>query len=58
MKETTAGLYDIQGRLIMNQSLDTRVTENTMDISSLSPGVYIVRVNNGFQNQTQKLIIK
>lgn len=55
---TTAQLYDIQGRLVLSQKLNPSTTENTMDISTITTGVYVVKVNNDHQVKTQKVIIK
>ena len=33
-------------------------TDNTMDISTIGTGVYVVKVNNDSQSKTQKVIIK
>ncbi|MBO3097276.1 discoidin domain-containing protein [Gelidibacter pelagius] len=55
---TTAQLYDIHGRLVLGQVLNMNTTENTMDISTMSTGVYVVKLNNEHQFKTQKLIIK
>ncbi|MBO3097275.1 discoidin domain-containing protein [Gelidibacter pelagius] len=55
---TTAHLYDIQGRLVMHKVLYPNTTENTMDISTVSTGVYVIKLNNDNQSKTQKLIIR
>ena len=55
---TTANLYDIQGRLVLSKVLDPHATRNTIDISSVSTGVYVVKVNNNNQSKIQKVIIK
>ncbi len=57
-KATTANLYDIQGRLVLSKVLNSSTTENTMDISTLGTGIYVVKVNNDNQIKTQKVIIK
>ena len=58
MGATSADLYDLQGRLILSNNLDRYNTKNTIDISSISTGIYLVKVDNGNQNKTQKVIIK
>ena len=55
---TEAEFYDIQGRLILSNKLDRYSTKNTIDISSISTGIYLVKVDNGNQTKTQKVIIK
>lgn len=57
-KVTIANLYDIQGRIVLSKMLNPNITENTMDISTVSSGVYVVKVNNDNQIKTQKVIIK
>ncbi|WP_051209827.1 discoidin domain-containing protein [Gelidibacter mesophilus] len=57
-KATTASLYDIQGRLVLSKVLNPSTTENTIDISTVSTGVYVVKLNNDNQIKTQKIIIK
>ncbi len=54
----TASLYDIQGRLVMTQKLNEYSIINSMNVSSLSTGFYIVKVFNDNEVKTQKLIIK
>ena len=58
VKATTAKVYDIHGRFVLSQVLNPNSTENTMDISTVSAGVYFVKVSNGNQVNTQKVIIK
>ena len=55
---TTADLYDLQGRLILTRELNQYSNKNTIDISSISTGIYIVKVDSGNQTKTQKVIIK
>ncbi|MBA6152940.1 discoidin domain-containing protein [Gelidibacter gilvus] len=55
---TIAYLYDIQGRRVLSKVLNANSTENTMDISTLSPGVYVVKINNDHQTKTQRVIIR
>lgn len=55
---TTAWLYDINGRLVLRKDLDLNTTENTMDVSTISPGVYFVKLNGQDHVQTKKLIIE
>jgi hypothetical protein len=51
-------LYDIQGRLILSSPLDSSLTNNQIDISTLTTGVYIVNLSNGVQQKSQKVIIR
>lgn len=57
-KNTTASLYDIQGRLVLRKVLNSNSTENKIDISTINTGVYVVKINNDNQVKTQKVIIK
>ncbi|GGW73970.1 putative secreted protein (Por secretion system target) [Winogradskyella epiphytica] len=54
---TKVNLYDTQGRLVLSSVLNDRDVQNTIDISMIGTGVYIVKVFNGMQSKTQKLII-
>lgn len=56
--ETIASLYDIQGRLVSSSILDQFSTSNSIDVSALSSGIYIIKVFSKSQTKTQKLIIK
>ncbi|WP_299119810.1 T9SS type A sorting domain-containing protein [uncultured Winogradskyella sp.] len=56
--KTTLQLYDIQGRLVNTQLLNTKDTKHTVDVSNLSAGVYVVQLLNNFGNRTQKVILK
>lgn len=56
--ETTAEIFDIQGRIITKTQLDTTNTTNTIDISNLNSGIYVVKLSNNSQQKSQKVIIK
>jgi hypothetical protein len=58
INETLAHLYDIQGRLVMTYTLNQSTTDNTLDVSSLGSGIYVIKVFNNSQLKTQKVIIK
>ncbi|SDI03241.1 discoidin domain-containing protein [Winogradskyella thalassocola] len=51
-------LYDIQGRLVLNKKINQFNLLNTINISNIGTGVYIVKVFNDSQIKTQKLVIK
>jgi hypothetical protein len=55
---TTLNLYDIQGRAVFTAALDDRQTSQRMDVSHLSSGVYVAKLNTGSQQKTQKVIIR
>ncbi|MFD1016029.1 T9SS type A sorting domain-containing protein [Winogradskyella rapida] len=58
LADTTAVLYDMQGRSVFQQVLTSSNTTQTLNVSSLKAGVYIVALKNPTQNKTQKIIIK
>ena len=58
LESTNAKVYDIQGRLVHNVSLQTTSRTQTIDVSQINAGVYVVELRNAFQNKTQKVIIK
>jgi len=55
---TTATLFDIQGRKVISTLLENTNSIQTIDVSSLNAGVYVVQLVNGTQTKTQKVIIK
>ena len=56
--QSKAYLYDVQGRLVLSQALDVSRRANSIDVSKLSEGVYVIKVVNDQQTKTQKLVIK
>ena len=54
---TTARLYDLQGRLVQEYSLQTGVSEQALDVRYLNAGVYVVVLDNGAQSKQQKVIL-
>jgi hypothetical protein len=58
LQDTVLKLYDIRGRLVLTESLNSTTIVNDIDVSRLENGVYIVELNNAFQRKTQKLIIR
>ena len=56
--DTQLLVYDIQGRVMLQSSLDTSVLTNTIYTERLNTGVYIVQLTNATQSKTQKIIIK
>ncbi|MCT4629181.1 zinc-dependent metalloprotease [Winogradskyella sp.] len=57
---TTAKLYDIQGRLVLDTSLNQNVSTNNVSLANIQSGVYIVEINNLITSTsvTKKIIIK
>jgi hypothetical protein len=58
LEPTTASVYDIQGRLVNTTALATTSRTQSIDVSNLSSGVYVVQLTNRTQNKTQKVIIR
>jgi hypothetical protein len=56
--ETLARVYDIQGRLVAQQGLDTATVQHRIDGSRLANGVYIVNLDDGTTQRTQKVILR
>lgn len=57
--QTTFKLYDIQGRTVSIQLLNSKNTENSINVSNISSGIYIVELQNESGNlKTQKVIIR
>jgi len=55
---TTLELYDIQGRKVLTTALDSSLLKNRINTTSLSTGVYMIKVFNNSQTHTKKVIIK
>lgn len=55
--KSSAEIYDIQGRLVLNKNLENSQISNTIDVSILSAGTYIVKVFNTSQMKTKKMVI-
>ena len=57
--KTTASVYSLQGKLVASKTFDKFSTSNSLDVSTLPTGIYIVRVYNAnHQVQTKKLFIQ
>ncbi|QXP78586.1 MULTISPECIES: T9SS type A sorting domain-containing protein [Winogradskyella] len=55
--DTTAVIYDMQGRLVLQKALNTANTTNVFNVSALKTGVYIVELKSEAQKRTQKIMI-
>jgi hypothetical protein len=55
--DTTLEIYDIQGRMILTSILDSRNNSNEVDISKFKTGIYVVTLNNGTQQKSQKIVM-
>ena len=58
IESTVAEVYDLQGRLVAKQLLNTLERSQSIDTSSFSTGVYVVQLQYTAQNKTQKVIIR
>ena len=47
-------IYDVFGEIV----LTNRITTNTLDISRLVPGVYVLQVTERKKTMTRKLVVK
>lgn len=52
-EEATVQLYDLTGKKLMDTKIDTNST--SMDISQLSQGIYLVRINDQFSGKLVKI---
>ena len=57
LEASTVNLYDIHGRLVKSEILNISSTINTINVSSLSSGVYIVKVSNNSQIKVKKVVL-
>ncbi len=58
LENTVANVYDIQGRLVTSKTLSSDSTLQAVDASSLSTGIYVIKLSNGNQTKTEKVILK
>ncbi|WP_171032498.1 zinc-dependent metalloprotease [Winogradskyella algicola] len=57
LEVSTANLYDIHGRLVKSEVMNTTSTKNTIDVGGLSSGIYIVKVSNNSQLKVKKVVL-
>jgi autotransporter-associated beta strand protein len=55
---TLAHIYDLQGRLVTKTRLKTDITNQSIDTSNLSTGVYVIQLESAALNKSQKIIIR
>jgi hypothetical protein len=55
---TQANVYDLQGRLVAATQLETAKTSQSIDVSNLSTGVYVIQLTGASKSRSQKLIIR
>jgi len=47
-------IFDVLGKKVLQQMISSK----ELNISNLSPGVYIIKINEGVATATRKLIVK
>ena len=57
-ENTSAKLYDIQGRLVYSTTLKEGTSLNEIDVKDFSVGVYVIKLESATQGKTQKIILK
>ncbi|MBC3845182.1 T9SS type A sorting domain-containing protein [Winogradskyella echinorum] len=57
-ENTITKIYDLQGRVVNISTLYTTDTTQSIDVSNLNTGVYVVQLSNKSQLKTQKIIMK
>ncbi|WP_299361622.1 T9SS type A sorting domain-containing protein [Winogradskyella sp.] len=58
LEDSTLSVFDIQGRLVLSDTLAAGRNTHQIDASRLASNVYIVKLSNYQQEKTEKLIIK
>jgi len=57
-ENTVINIYDIQGRIVSTKSLQVSSNRSqSIDVSHLITGIYLIKLKNISQNKTQKMII-
>lgn len=57
-EKSSAILYDIHGRIILSKDLDNSNTVNTINVDTVSAGIYIIELSDGINTISQKLVIR
>ncbi|MDY2588191.1 BspA family leucine-rich repeat surface protein [Winogradskyella aquimaris] len=55
---TQANIYDLLGRNVSLLKLDISITRNILKLDGLNSGVYIIKIENGVNSVSKKVIIK
>lgn len=55
---TTAKVYDLQGRLVTTKILNNNSTNQTIKVTNLSTGIYIVTLDSNNLKKSQKVILR
>jgi hypothetical protein len=57
--KTTANVYNLLGKLVVSKTFEKFSTSNSLDVSSLPTGIYLVKIHNAHhQVKTKKLFIQ
>jgi hypothetical protein len=57
--KTTANVYNLLGKLVASETFDKFSTSNSVDVSTLRTGIYLVKIHNvNHQVKTKKLFIQ
>ena len=57
-KNSSAKVFDVQGRLVKTMVLDHNNQQNRLDVSHLRAGIYVIQISNMNQVRSEKLILK
>ncbi|MFK7833689.1 MAG: T9SS type A sorting domain-containing protein [Winogradskyella sp.] len=57
LEDTTADVFDIQGRLVLSKSLNTNSSINFIDTAELQTGIYVVKLSSGQQIRSEKVVL-
>ena len=55
---TSLMVYDLQDRLLLSVLLDEQATEQHLDLSDLSKGMYVVKLKNSFYDKIMKILVQ
>ncbi|MGB5943119.1 MAG: T9SS type A sorting domain-containing protein [Leeuwenhoekiella sp.] len=55
-KDLRINIYDVLGKLVIDSNVSNQNISNGLDISKLNRGIYLVKMDDGSQTVTQKLI--
>jgi hypothetical protein len=56
--EVSVKIIDINGREVFNKNINNFNTSNTLDLSSFSSGIYVLKLSGEGLNYTEKIIIE
>lgn len=57
-EDTDSFIYDMQGRLVQQKVLTSRLSQQAINVEQLSAGVYVIVLKNKRQSKTQKVILR